>query len=170
MDERIVAVGLLTERDLSLLGPTLSRVWPVELKPSFNELLGLHRRRVAILAVLDQEHHQEGDDGRSGVDDQLPGVRIAEDRPGCGPDDDHGDSSAEGDRVARAGRGLGRAPGEELAHAARNARATTMVPRSGGQSWISLWGVRPRADGAGAARRDRARHRAAGPTPGQSPA
>jgi len=39
MDERIVAVGLLTERDLSLLGPTFSRVWPVEEKPSFNELL-----------------------------------------------------------------------------------------------------------------------------------
>ena len=39
MDERIVAVGLLTERDLSLLGPTFDRVWPVEEKPSFNELL-----------------------------------------------------------------------------------------------------------------------------------
>ena len=39
MDERIVAVGLLTQRDLNLLGPTFERVWPVEEAPSFNELL-----------------------------------------------------------------------------------------------------------------------------------
>ena len=39
MDERIVAVGLLTNRDLKLLGPTFERVWPVEDAPSFNELL-----------------------------------------------------------------------------------------------------------------------------------
>ena len=39
MHERIVAVGLLTGRDLSLLGPTFDRVWPVEEAPSFNELL-----------------------------------------------------------------------------------------------------------------------------------
>ena len=39
MNERIVAVGLLTERDLSLLGPAFSRAWPVENAPSFNELL-----------------------------------------------------------------------------------------------------------------------------------
>ena len=39
MSERIVAVGLLTKRDLSLLGPTFDRIWPVEEAPSFNELL-----------------------------------------------------------------------------------------------------------------------------------
>lgn len=37
--QRIVAVGLLTQRDLTILGPTLSRVWPVEEAPSFSELL-----------------------------------------------------------------------------------------------------------------------------------
>ena len=37
--ERIVAVGLLTRRDLNLLGPTFDRVWPVEDAPSFSELL-----------------------------------------------------------------------------------------------------------------------------------
>ena len=37
--ERIVAVGLLTPRDLGLLGPTFDRVWPVEEAPSFSELL-----------------------------------------------------------------------------------------------------------------------------------
>jgi hypothetical protein len=39
MDERIVAVGLLTRRDLSLLGPTFDRVWPVEEAPNFDELV-----------------------------------------------------------------------------------------------------------------------------------
>ncbi len=39
MQQRIVAVGLLTKNDLSLLGPTFDRVWPVEEAPSFSELL-----------------------------------------------------------------------------------------------------------------------------------
>jgi len=39
MAERIVAVGLLTRRDLKLLGPTFDRIWPVEDAPSFDRLL-----------------------------------------------------------------------------------------------------------------------------------
>jgi hypothetical protein len=39
MLERIVAVGLLTQRDLNLLGPTFERAWPVDEAPSFDELL-----------------------------------------------------------------------------------------------------------------------------------
>ena len=43
----IVAIGLLTQRDLTLLGPTFTRVWPVEEfragtsadEPMFQELL-----------------------------------------------------------------------------------------------------------------------------------
>jgi len=37
--DRIVAVGLLTRRDMSMLGPTFDRAWPVEEAPSFSELL-----------------------------------------------------------------------------------------------------------------------------------
>jgi hypothetical protein len=37
--DRIVAVGLLTQRDLDLLGPTFDRLWPVEEAPEFNALL-----------------------------------------------------------------------------------------------------------------------------------
>lgn len=37
--------------------------------------------RVAILRVLDQEHHKESDDRRAGVDDELPGIRVVEVRP-----------------------------------------------------------------------------------------
>lgn len=39
MDDRIVAIGLLTQRDLTLLGPTFERAWPVEEAPDFNQLL-----------------------------------------------------------------------------------------------------------------------------------
>lgn len=39
MRERIVAVGLLTQRDLNVLGPTFDRVWPVEDAPQFEELI-----------------------------------------------------------------------------------------------------------------------------------
>ena len=39
MSDRIVAVGLLTRRDLDVLGPTFDRIWPVEEAPHFNELL-----------------------------------------------------------------------------------------------------------------------------------
>ena len=37
--DRIVAVGLLTPRDLSVLGPAFCRAGPVEEAPSFKELL-----------------------------------------------------------------------------------------------------------------------------------
>jgi len=40
MQEHIVAVGLLTQRELNLLGPTFQRAWPVDDAPdSFEGLL-----------------------------------------------------------------------------------------------------------------------------------
>lgn len=35
----IVAVGLLIQREVNLLGPTFDRLWPVQQAPRFNELL-----------------------------------------------------------------------------------------------------------------------------------
>ncbi len=37
--ERIVAVGLLTQTELNLLGPAFTRAWPVEEAPVFEELV-----------------------------------------------------------------------------------------------------------------------------------
>jgi hypothetical protein len=37
--ERIVAVGLLTQSELNLLGPSFERAWPIEDAPKFSELL-----------------------------------------------------------------------------------------------------------------------------------
>jgi hypothetical protein len=39
MNERIVAIALLTKQDLDLLGPAFDRAWPVEEATSFEELL-----------------------------------------------------------------------------------------------------------------------------------
>jgi len=38
-DENVVAVGLLTRRDIRVLGPTFRRLWPVEETPCFSQLL-----------------------------------------------------------------------------------------------------------------------------------
>ena len=59
MDERIVAVGLLTRRDLSLLGPTFDRVWPVEEAPNFDEL-------VRAIDEADRQLRQPADGTASG--------------------------------------------------------------------------------------------------------
>jgi hypothetical protein len=39
MPERIVAIGLLTQREVNLLGPAFDRLWPVEQAPEFEVLL-----------------------------------------------------------------------------------------------------------------------------------
>jgi hypothetical protein len=38
-EERIVAVGLLTQRDVEVLGHGFSRLWPVDQTPCFTELV-----------------------------------------------------------------------------------------------------------------------------------
>ena len=50
---------------------------------------------VLVLRPLDQEHHEECNDGRSGVDHQLPGVGEPEERSGQRPDDDDADRACE---------------------------------------------------------------------------
>jgi hypothetical protein len=39
VDDRIVAIGLLTRRELNLLGAAFDRAWPVEEAPDFQGLL-----------------------------------------------------------------------------------------------------------------------------------
>lgn len=38
-EDGIVAIALLTQDDVTLLGPTFTRLWPVEQAPAFAELL-----------------------------------------------------------------------------------------------------------------------------------
>lgn len=59
--ERIVAVGLLTRHDLSRLGPSFSRAWPVEDAPDFADLL-------REIDKADEELKRKADDGQQRVD------------------------------------------------------------------------------------------------------
>ena len=43
--------------------------------------LNMHRLSIAILAVLNKKNHQEGDDRRPRIYDELPGIAEAEQRP-----------------------------------------------------------------------------------------
>ena len=52
--ERVVAVGLLTQQNLDALGPTLSRVWPIDEAPCFSGLL-------EAIDHADRELHRERD-------------------------------------------------------------------------------------------------------------
>ena len=45
--------------------------------------LQLHGGTVPGLCVLDQEYHQERNDGRAGIYSQLPGVAEPKQRAGC---------------------------------------------------------------------------------------
>ena len=51
MHDRIVAIGLLTEQEVTLLGPAFNRLWPVEEAPHFDEML-------RAIDSADQELHQ----------------------------------------------------------------------------------------------------------------
>ena len=52
--ERIVAVGLLTQRDLDMLGQSFDRLWPVDETPCFGTLL-------SAIDEADREIHRERD-------------------------------------------------------------------------------------------------------------
>lgn len=66
MGDRIVAVGLLTEYELKLLGEGFSRVWPVDETPCFEGLLQAideadrELRRERELAARQQVESQVG--------------------------------------------------------------------------------------------------------------
>ena len=62
--------------------------------------LQMHRFGVAVLGVLNQKHHQEGNDGSSSVDDQLPGIGKMKCWTGEKPDQDHEHGSGKRPRAS----------------------------------------------------------------------
>src|SRR5690606_2127652 len=60
--------------------------------------LDLDRLRVPVLGVLDEKHDQESDDGRTGVDHQLPGVTESKKGACHQPDNDEHDGQREDPR------------------------------------------------------------------------
>ena len=90
--------------------------------------LDLNGFGVAVLCVLNQEHHQERDDRGSGIDNELPRIAEREDRSCNGPDQNDRDrerkdfrTSAEARRrfgeagVPRTGFHIGPRPWKNLA-------------------------------------------------------
>lgn len=64
MVERIVAVGLLTEYELKLLGEGFSRAWPVDETPCFEGLIqAIDEADRAFRRQRDQATHQPADGG-----------------------------------------------------------------------------------------------------------
>jgi len=59
---------------------------------------------IAILGILNQEYHQECDDRRAGVYDQLPGIAELKYRPCDAPDHDDRSGDDERRRMARGSR------------------------------------------------------------------
>lgn len=64
--ERIVAVGLLTQRDLDMLGQSFDRLWPVDETPCFGGLL-------SAIDEADREIHRERDALNLGASYTPPG-------------------------------------------------------------------------------------------------
>lgn len=60
--------------------------------------LEMHRFSIAILRVLDQKYHEEGDDRGRSVDHQLPGIGKMKHWSGENPDEDdkHGPDESPG--------------------------------------------------------------------------
>jgi hypothetical protein len=77
--------------------------------------LELDRSAFAILGVLDEENHEEGDDRRGCVDDELPRVTECENRPTDDPDEDDEPRDSECDGVTRELRDRFREPVEQRA-------------------------------------------------------
>lgn len=63
--ERIVAVGLLTQREVELLGHGFSRLWPVDETPCFTELI---KAIDDADEQLQQEHRQKMEQPVTGGD------------------------------------------------------------------------------------------------------
>src|SRR6476661_6258805 len=74
----------------------------------------LDRSTVSILGILNEENHQKGHDGGARVNNQLPGVRIIEDRARDRPDHDGERRKQKGGGASRGLRGAAGDIAEDL--------------------------------------------------------
>src|SRR6266852_2660506 len=80
----------------------------------------MHRFGVAVLSVLDQEHHQKSDDGGGGVDDELPGIGKMKSGAGEQPNGNYQDGPGESPRAAEQDSGSTRKDAKSVAHDAED--------------------------------------------------
>jgi|SRR5437588_2009509 len=74
---------------------------------------------ISVLSVLNQEYHEEGDDGCGSVDDQLPSVGKMKSGASDEPDGNHKHSSSKRPGAAEYERGMARKNAERVADAAK---------------------------------------------------
>jgi len=79
---------------------------------------------VSILGVLNQKYHQEGDNGRSGVYDQLPRVGIVKNGASNEPDDNDQQSCS---KCPGAAEHAGGTPGEDTECVTDDAKEITLL-------------------------------------------
>ena len=84
----------------------------------------MDRLQVAVLGGLNEKDHQKGDDGGSGVYDQLPGVGIIEIGTRHSPREDDGRSKEKSPRRAHRAGGVPCKLSQNLPHAAPTVACT----------------------------------------------
>src|SRR5215468_496971 len=84
----------------------------------------MHCFGVTVLRVLNQKHHEERDDCRGGVDDQLPGVREMKSRSGDEPNKNYQNGAAKGPGAAKQ---EGRTLRERPEHVADSAKKIALL-------------------------------------------
>lgn len=84
----IVAIGLLTRRDLDQLGPTFKWAWPVEDAPEFDELLRAIDRADEEARAQDvrgtSEHEPRAQEAPRSFEPEPRALSANEARPSCG--------------------------------------------------------------------------------------
>ncbi len=70
-------------------------------RPDYFVELEMNSLGIAVLGVLNEENHQEGNDGGGGVDDKLPGVRKMKGGAGNDPYQDDQHSAHKGPGAAK---------------------------------------------------------------------
>src|ERR1700685_4361910 len=76
--------------------------------------LQMNRSVVTVLRILDQEDHQKCDDRCTGINNQLPRIRVVEDGSGDSPSHDDADGSGKGPPGAQIVRASASKPGEPV--------------------------------------------------------
>src|SRR2546428_12763415 len=94
--------------------------------------LEIDRFAVTVLGVLDDEHHQEGDDRGARIDDELPRIGEAVFRPERRPHDDGQHCGQKRPRRPEIVSGRPSKPPEGLSH--------TAIPLQAGRQDVGWWG------------------------------
>src|SRR5262245_11836912 len=88
----------------------------------------MNRDGVFVLRSLDQKHHQESNDRRARVDDELPRIRKMKERSGDGPNNNGPEREQKSVRGAGGSRGLIGKPLEQISPVLSSHRTLSCNP------------------------------------------